>query len=73
MPVLSQKKKGRPLAYFSKALSVKHLGLFIYEKKYMVVLMIIERWWQGKLASITTKTPTLYEQVNETCEGDVQF
>ena len=28
---------------------------------------------QGKLASITTKTPTLYEQVNETCEGDVQF
>jgi len=39
----------------------------------MVVLMIVERWWQGKLASITTKTPTLYEQVNETCEGDVQF
>lgn len=35
-------KKGRTFAYFSKALSTKHLKLSIYEKKYMVILMAIE-------------------------------
>jgi hypothetical protein len=39
--MLSQ--KGRPLAFFSKALSSKHLGLSIYKKKNMAILMVVER------------------------------
>ena len=40
--VLSQ--KGRPLAFLSKALGVKHLGLFIYEKEYLAILMAVDKW-----------------------------
>ena len=40
--VLSQ--EGRPLAYFSKALSLRHLRLLIYKAKYMAILMAVERW-----------------------------
>ena len=39
--VLSQ--EGRPLAFFSKALGVKHLRLSIYEKKYLAILMAVDK------------------------------
>ena len=40
--VLSQ--EGRPLAFFSKALGVKHLRLSIYEKEYLAILMVVDKW-----------------------------
>jgi len=40
--VLSQ--EGKPVAYFSKSLSSKHLGLSIYEKEYLAILMAVEKW-----------------------------
>jgi len=40
--VLSQ--EGRSLAFFSKALGVKHLGLSIYEKEYLTILMAVDKW-----------------------------
>ena len=38
--VLSQ--EGRPLAFFSLALGVKHLGLSIYKKEYMPILIVVK-------------------------------
>ncbi|GMI77908.1 hypothetical protein HRI_001460100 [Hibiscus trionum] len=40
--VLSQ--KGRPLAFFSKSLGVKHQGLSVYEKEMLAVLMAVKKW-----------------------------
>ena len=40
--VISQ--EGRPLAFMSKALGVKHLGLSIYEKEYLAILMAVDKW-----------------------------
>jgi hypothetical protein len=40
--ILSQ--EDRPVAYFSKSLSPKHMGLSIYEKEYLVILMAVEKW-----------------------------
>jgi hypothetical protein len=36
-------QKGRPLAFLSNALGVKHLGLFIYKKKYLVILIAVDK------------------------------
>jgi len=36
-------KKGRPLAFLSKALFLKHLGLSIYENEYLAILIVVER------------------------------
>jgi hypothetical protein len=35
-------QKGRPLAFLSNALGVKHLGLFIY-KEYLVILIAVDK------------------------------
>lgn len=35
---------GKPLAYFSKALSLRHLGLSTYEKELMAVPSAVDRW-----------------------------
>jgi hypothetical protein len=40
--VLSQ--EGWPVAYFSKSLSPKHMGLSIYEKEYLAILIVVEKW-----------------------------
>ena len=40
--VLSQERS--PVAYFSKSLSPMHLGLSIYKKEYLVILMAVEKW-----------------------------
>ncbi|XP_052203128.1 uncharacterized protein LOC127808594 [Diospyros lotus] len=40
--VLAQ--EGRPLAFLSQVLSPKHLGLSIYEKELLAVLMAVDRW-----------------------------
>ena len=40
MVVLVQ--EGRPLAFLSQALAPKHLGLSIYEKELLVVLMAVD-------------------------------
>ncbi|CAH9120068.1 unnamed protein product [Cuscuta epithymum] len=37
-------QEGRPLAFLSKKLGVRHMGLSIYEKEFLVVLMAIQRW-----------------------------
>jgi hypothetical protein len=39
--VLSQ--EGKQVTYFSKSLSSKHLGLSIYEKEYLAILMVVEK------------------------------
>ena len=36
-------QKGRPVAFLSQALSVRHLGLSIYKKEFLAVLMAIEK------------------------------
>ena len=40
--VLSQ--AGRPIAYFSKALSLRHQTLSVYEKEMLAVLVAVKRW-----------------------------
>ncbi|KAL4319444.1 hypothetical protein GQ457_18G018050 [Hibiscus cannabinus] len=40
--VLSQ--KGKPLAFFSRGLGVRHQGLSVYEKEMMAVLMAVKKW-----------------------------
>ena len=35
---------GRPLAFISQALVPKHLGLSVYDKELLVVLIVIEKW-----------------------------
>ncbi|PHT67810.1 hypothetical protein T459_27297 [Capsicum annuum] len=37
-------QEGKPLAYFSKALGPRNLCLSTYEKEYMVVLAVVDRW-----------------------------
>ena len=37
-------QEGRPIAFLSQALSPRHLGLSIYEKKLLAVLMAVEKW-----------------------------
>ena len=40
--VLSQ--KGKPIAYFSRALSLRHQTLSVYDKKMMAILGAVKRW-----------------------------
>lgn len=35
---------GKPLAFLSQALSPRHLGLSIYKKEFLDVLMAVEKW-----------------------------
>ena len=35
---------GRPLMFLSQALSPRHLGLSIYEKEFLAVLIAVEKW-----------------------------
>lgn len=35
---------GRPLAYLSKALAPKHLGLSVYEKELLAILHAVSKW-----------------------------
>ncbi|GMI89548.1 hypothetical protein HRI_002624100 [Hibiscus trionum] len=37
-------QKGRPLAFFSKGLGIRHKGLSVYEKEMLAVLMSVKRW-----------------------------
>ncbi|KAF7153068.1 hypothetical protein RHSIM_Rhsim01G0082100 [Rhododendron simsii] len=37
-------QEGRPLAFYSKALSITRLGLFTYEKKLFAVVMSVTKW-----------------------------
>ena len=40
--VLAQ--EGRPIAFLSQVLAPKHLGLSIYDKELIVVLMAVDKW-----------------------------
>ena len=40
--MLSQ--EGRPVAYLSQTLAPRHMGLSIYDKELLVVLMTVEKW-----------------------------
>lgn len=35
---------GQPIAYLSKALGEKHKALSIYEKEFLALIMVVERW-----------------------------
>jgi len=37
-------QEGHPIAYFSKALSLKHQGLSAYEKELMAVVLTVDKW-----------------------------
>ena len=37
-------QKGQPIAYLSKALGEKHKSLSIYEKEFLALIMVVERW-----------------------------
>lgn len=37
-------QQGRPVAFFSKALGVRHQALSIYEKKMLAVLLAVRKW-----------------------------
>ncbi|XP_019163484.1 PREDICTED: uncharacterized protein LOC109159828 [Ipomoea nil] len=37
-------QEGKPIAFFSKAFGEKHLGLSIYEKEYLSIINVVDRW-----------------------------
>jgi len=37
-------QKGQPIAYLRKALGEKHKSLSIYEKEFLALIMVVERW-----------------------------
>jgi len=37
-------QEGRPLVFLSQVLSPKHLGLGIYEKEFLAVLVAVDKW-----------------------------
>lgn len=37
-------QEGRPLAYLSKVLANRHLGLSTYEKELMAIIMAVQKW-----------------------------
>ncbi|CAL1357428.1 unnamed protein product [Linum trigynum] len=58
--VLSQ--GGRPLAFFSKALSLRNQGLSTYEKEYLAVLLAVDHWrhyLEGRQFTIVTDHESL--------------
>lgn len=37
-------QKGRPIAYFSKVLAARYRDKSIYEKEYMALLNVVDKW-----------------------------
>jgi len=37
-------RQGQPIAYLSKALGEKHKSLSIYEKEFLALIMVVEKW-----------------------------
>jgi hypothetical protein len=37
-------QKGQPIAFLNKALGEKHKALSIYEKEFLALIMVVERW-----------------------------
>jgi hypothetical protein len=37
-------QSGQPIAFFSKALDEKHKALSIYEKEFLDLIMVVEKW-----------------------------
>lgn len=37
-------QEGRPLAFLSQAIAPRHRGLSIYEKEFIAVLMVVDKW-----------------------------
>jgi len=37
-------QEGRPLAYISQGVASKHLGLSVYDRELIVVLVVVDRW-----------------------------
>ena len=71
--VLSQ--ADRPLAYFSKALSIRHQVLSIYEKEMLVVLATVKKWHAylvGKHFRIKTDHFTLKFLLDQTTNTPTQ-
>ena len=54
--------KGRPIAFFSKALTFKHQTLSVYEKELLAILTSIKKWnayFLGKHFQIKTDYQSL--------------
>ena len=39
-------QKGQPIAFLSKALGDKHKHMSIYEKEFLALIMVVEKWRQ---------------------------
>ena len=53
---------GRPVAYLSQSLAPKHMGLNIYDKELLAVLMVVEKcryYLEGKKFTIKTDHESL--------------
>lgn len=37
-------QKGKPMAFFSKSLDIKHQNLSIYDKEMLAVLLSVKKW-----------------------------
>jgi hypothetical protein len=37
-------KKGHPIAYYSKALGINNSKLSTYEKEFLAILMVVDKW-----------------------------
>jgi hypothetical protein len=37
-------QQGQPIAYLSKALGQQHRNLSIYEKEFLALIMVVEKW-----------------------------
>jgi len=37
-------QEGKPIAYLSQALTLRHLGLSIHDKELLAILMAVEKW-----------------------------
>ena len=55
-------QEGRPLAYISQGLAPKHLGLSVYNKELIVVLVVVDKW-QHYLVSNLFIIKTDYESL----------
>jgi hypothetical protein len=59
-------QQGKPVAYLSKALSKQHQQLSIYEKEFLALIMVVEKWRSylqkgGSLFKLITKAWHVWE------------
>ncbi|KAL0327771.1 UNVERIFIED_CONTAM: hypothetical protein Sangu_1855100 [Sesamum angustifolium] len=68
-------QRGKPIAYLSKALAAKNLGLSTYEKKFPVLLLAVTKWrhyLQGNHFMIRTDQKSLKHILNQMVDSLLQ-